>query len=283
MTVVVDEQEINQGAFIHKGKLHGLKNVMSVADIQKIRLSELAKYISTHNNFVSSVREYRLTNFSGFMCTNIFTSFEAGSLVFEQCNEQLTNVVNYSKTFISCLQHNMVCVYATIDVQCIECIKNGNMCISMVVFHTLWDMGSSHKKTTNLRSQIDLSSCDSDFLSSTMFTIGFGGLHLAKACTNSMRNHILYVQGMHYGLNIFRAVKLVSDLLDNIKQAVFVGKDHQSDLLSFLTSCYLVQEALDKLEWYELTRVPEPVLGYTSNAKTQKDIIFPIALSTNRN
>ena len=100
------------------------------------------------------------------------------------------------------------------------------MCISMVVFHIMFDMGSSHKRFKGISPQIEPSSIKSVLLSAQMQTIGFGGLHYA------LRNHVLSNGNMNYGLNIFRGIKK-SSLLQNIKQAVYVGRQTiRSPLLS---------------------------------------------------
>ena len=71
-----DEQEINAGTHCHKRKLFGLKKPLTIEDIKNIGLANLGKHIATENGFITSVREYRISDLSGYMNTNIFTSFE---------------------------------------------------------------------------------------------------------------------------------------------------------------------------------------------------------------
>ena len=68
-----------------------------------------------------------------------------------------------------------------------------------------------------------------------------------------------------------------------MKNAVFVGKDRQSDLLAWLTVSETVQEALRQLEYYQVQRVPEKYVPYKSNAATQKKIIYPVDVCCNQN
>ena len=192
------------------------------------------------------------------MCSNTFTSFECGAMVAETCYKQLSDVVKIANSCLSCLTNNTDCKYTTLDKPCSNCFSLGILCVSMVVVHILWDMGSSHKRCKTISPQIELSSPNSDFLNPHLFTIGFGGLHLAKAVTNAFRNHVLTFQGMNYGMNIFRAIKKQSNLLESVKQAVFIAKDRQSDLLSFLTKCPLVQQVMKELRDYHARRIPEP-------------------------
>lgn len=283
ITLGIDDQENNQGTFIQNGKLYGLRTVMTIDDLKRVGLENLADHIASGNPFVVSVREYRITDMDGDMNTNVYTSFEAGTMEHETCKLQLMKVVEYARTCKFCLKKGLKCYYENIDKQCANCEIEGCVCVSFVVFHALWDMGSFHKKTALITETINCNSPLSDLLSPKMFTIGFGGLHLAKAITNAMRNHILTHEGMNYGMNVFRAVKKQCADLDWVKQAVYVAKDRQSDLLSYLTSCPLVSAALKKLGLYCVQRIPEPVLTYTANAKTQKEIVYPVSVGTNRN
>ena len=65
VTLGIDEQEINQGTFIHEGKLHGLSSKITAWEIHQIGLKNIAKYIAEENGFVTAVREYRLTGVNG--------------------------------------------------------------------------------------------------------------------------------------------------------------------------------------------------------------------------
>ena len=85
-------------------------------------------------------------------------------------------------------------------------LKGDSLCKSSS-FPCIWDMGSAHKKTEHLHSQIDLLSTPSEMVSSHLFTIGFGGLHLAKAITNTMCNYILSYGGENFSINMLQACK----------------------------------------------------------------------------
>ena len=73
------------------------------------------------------------------------------------------------------------------------------------------------------------------------------------------------------------------DLLQNVKTAVFVGKDRQSDFLSYLTVSPVIQEALKKQKNYILQRIPEKYTPYKKNAATQKNIVYPADVCANKN
>ena len=73
----------------------------------------------------------------------------------------------------------------------------------------------------------------------------------------------------------------LSSLLQLVKTAVFVGKDRQSDLLSYLTVDETVQSAMEKLKVYYVQRVPEKYTPY--KAKSQKKIVFPVGVVANKN
>jgi hypothetical protein len=98
------------------------------------------------------------------------------------------------------------------------------------------------------------------------------------------RNYSLSYDGSNYGVHILRQLKnQFEELLSAVKVAVLVGKDRQSDLLSYLTCCEAVQEILRKLKTYEIIRVPEEILTYKYHAKTQKRIMFAVAVTANVN
>ena len=144
-------------------------------------------------------------------------------------------------------------------------------------------MGSAHKKTSRVSAKIDLLSEESEFMNSKIFTIAFGGLHLSKAVINCCRNHVLTFEGENFGLYILRMYKDECTILNNIKNAVFVGKDRQYDYLSYITTCSIVQDFLKILKFYKVVRIPELILRHTENAKTQKSIILPTPIATNTN
>ena len=157
----------------------------------------------------------------------------------------------------------------------------------MMVWHVVWDMASSQKKAVNIAEyinthRIDLNSEAIDFERVTAFTVGYGGLHLAKSPINCLRNHVLTHNGENFGINILRSHKS-HEILQGIKNAVFLGKDRQSDFLAYLTTSAKVQEFLKSLKWYRVVKVPEPILGYKENAKTQKNILLPTCVVANSN
>ena len=157
----------------------------------------------------------------------------------------------------------------------------------MVVFHVLWDMASAHKKTANEMNKIDEVSTDSEFMDSNLFSIGFNGLHLAKAIVNSLRNHVLSNGEENFGVNILRCMKNENDeaskILHAVKNSVFVGKDRQSDFLGYMTCSVNVQKALEVKKKYNLIRIPEKILYDTENVKSHKDIINPVSICSNNN
>ena len=154
----------------------------------------------------------------------------------------------------------------------------------MFVAGTLWDMGSSHKKASSEMYSLDSSSSGREFFAHDFFSFLFGGLRLCKASINASRNHSLTHDGSNYGIYILRQLKnQFEELFGGIKTSVLVGKDRQSDLLSWLTCCEAVQEILQHLKRYQIICIPKEILTYTENAKTQKRIMFPVALASNSN
>ena len=285
----IDEQEINQGTFIHDNVLHGLQKKLHPEDVVKIGYSQLADYISNKAPYVSSVREYRLIDFRGIFSSNICTSFIAGSLDSIECAERLDLVKKLSTSCQNCLLTNIPCNYVTPYVQsrCENCAEKDIVCISMVVFHVFWDMGGCHKKMAREFPKIDKLSTDTEYQMMMQCSIGFGGLHLAKAITNCSRNCSMTLNGNNYGMHVLRAMRLTTgdhqESLQTIKTAVFVGKDRQSDYESFMSSSVPVQSSLRIAQSYTCVRTPEPVLAHVDNAKKQKKIRIPTGLACNVN
>ena len=124
-------------------------------------------------------------------------------------------------------------------------------------------------------------------MASDKFGIAFGVLHLCKSLINTIRCYSITHNGENFGLYILRALKHGNDraaeILSNMKNAVLVGKDRQSDYLAYMTCSQLVESALVEKDVYSLIRVPEPILDYKENAKTQKPMIYPVAVQTNLN
>ena len=64
VTLVIDEQELNQGTYINtkKGQLSGLAKQLSADEIRKVSLKKPGKYVMTECKFANGVQEYRLTD-----------------------------------------------------------------------------------------------------------------------------------------------------------------------------------------------------------------------------
>ena len=284
VVAVVDEQEINQGTFVVNGELCGLRQKMTAADIRKIGLENLAKYIAEKNNFVVAVRENVLVDLRGICCSNPVTTFECGSMSSVDCLQRLNEMTTFSNSCLDCLCSGWPCTLSKLDEMCSNCVDTDTKCVSLAVIHSLMDMGSSHKKAEkNNTNRLTVTSSDEEMMDAEKYNIAFGGLHLAKAIVNSMRNHILQYNGEFFGTNVLLSIRHDQEILQNIKNAVFVGKDRQSDLLAYMTVCPLVQEALRLKGHSWVQRIPERHLSYKSNAKSQKKIILCVDVCANRN
>ena len=284
VTLGIDEQELNQGVTIQEGKLHGIEKPLTPQQIHEIGLNNLANYIAEHNHFINAAREYRLTDLKGIFCSNVNTWFLSEVLKSEQVIQHLKKVVQHSSTCLHCLLKDLTCDYQYIHEQCGECKKLGLECISMLVVVTLWDMGSSHKKAAIEMPSLDSKSEGRDLYRRDLFSFVFGGLHLCKACVNCSRNHVLTSSGENYGVHVLRQLKnQFEELFQLVKNAVIVGKDRQSDLLSYSTCNEIIQHILEVLKIYEIIRIPEEVLTFTDKAKTQKRFVLPVAIAANKN
>ena len=284
VVAVVDEQEINQGTFVVNGELCGLRKKMTAADIRKVGLENLARYIAEKNNFVVAVRENVLVDLKGICCSNPVTTFECGSLSSVECLERLNEMTTFSNSCLNCLCSGWPCTLPKLDEMCSNCVDSDTKCVSLAVFHSLMDMGSSHKKAEkNNDNRLTLTSSDEEMMDTKKCNIAFGGLHLAKAIVNSMRNNILQYNGYFFGTNVLLSIRHDLEILQKIKNAVFVGKDRQSDLLAYMTVGPLVQEALRLKGRSWVQRIPERHLSYKSNAKSQKKIVLCVDVCANRN
>ena len=280
----IDEQEINPGTYVINNELCGLEKKMSAADVMNVGLNNLGKHIAEVNNFLTHVREYRLVDFAGIFCSNILTTFGAHALDNEKCTSELNDMMKMARACERCLKNGLKCKYERIDSPCDNCILSGTHCFSLIVFHNSWDMGSSHKKSAKLNPNVlNPSSSENDMMDPKKCTVGFGGLHLAKAVINMSRNYVLQYEGEYFGVNMLISLRNQSELLQSIKNAVFVAKDRQSDYLGYLTVSKTVQQALQRLNQYSMQRIPEQFLTYKPNAATQKKIIYPVAIVNNRN
>ena len=120
-----------------------------------------------------------------------------------------------------------------------------------------------------------------------LFSGAFGGLHLVKAVINAFRCYCLTFNGHNFGLYKLRAFRLNSEeaaaSLLKIKNAVFEANDRQSDYLVYMTFYKLVIDALIAKETYCITRIPERILSYKENDRSQLRIVEPLAIQTNTN
>ena len=87
---------------------------------------------------------------------------------------------------------------------------------------------------------------------------------------------------INYGIHILRANKF-HPCLNDLKNAVFLCKDRQEDFLAWLTVNSVVQNALKVVKTYHIVRVPEPLIQYHDNCKTQKRFLHPESVSCNKN
>ena len=280
-----DEQELNQGTFIENNLLHGLREKLDAGRIKTIGLKELPKFIQKKCPFLSSAREYRLTDLANAHSSNIYTEFIAGTMSTEDCESSLKKVIRHANSCEQCLMMNRQCVLMAIDKRCASCEELNLHCTSMVVFLVLWDMGSSHKTTSKQMVIITDKSTEDDFKNPGLVSIAFGGLHLAKSPTNFLRNNVLTFEGQNYGLHIIRALRNTpgphSSSIANLKASVAGGKDRQSDELSYDTTGPIVQESLKEAKTYKCVRLPEPDVPY--KVKSQFRIMCPTGVQCNQN
>ena len=283
VTIGVDEQELNPGTFIREGVLHGLVNKMTYEDIKHIGLDNICKHISEENNFIIAVREYRATDFRRYVCSNVSTIFLPGELPGEECLKHLKKSMTFANGCRSCLLNGVTCSYGRFDEPCANCLENCEPCVSLASLHVLWDMATGHKKADKLVYHLTEDSSFEEVMSTNMFTVGFGGLHLGKSLVCTARNYVLSYKGEHFGVNILNELKQTCHILQQVNNSVFVGRDKQSDLLNYMLVGPKVQEALKSGSRYLLSRVPEKYLPYKENAKSHKRIISPVGVCTNRN
>ena len=288
ITLGADDQLINPGTFVDGGQLLGLEKPLSADDIRSIGMKNLGHHIATTNNYVTAVREYRATDLKGCMNSNVSTSFLSGSFKGDKCEKSLKKVTKWVNKCGNC--HSLgyeCCECEKIYNKCGNCERDGLNCVRMVVFNILWDMGSSHKSVAKNMKKIDCTSTDKEFVTTDLQSISFGGLHLCKCVVNAARCFNMVFKGEKFGVYILRSLRHGNDdcakLLAQIKNAVLVCKDRQSDLLAYFTVCLLVQQALEVKDVYSVLRVPEKILHYTDQAKTQKPIILPVSIKLNKN
>ena len=283
ITEGIDEQELNPGTFVKEGILHGLLKKMTCADIERIGLDSFCKYITEQNNFVVSVREYRATDYRSYVCSNLSTMFLSRDLNGEECLQHLKKSIKFANSCRMCLLDGVSCLYDRLDEPCSNCRQQCVPCISLAVLHVLWDMAPGHKKADKLLYHLSEESSFEEIMSTSMFTIGFGGLHLGKSFVCTARNYVLNYKGEHFGVNILNELKQTCEILKEVNNSVFVGRDKQSDLLNYSLIGPKVQESLKLKSRYLVSRVPEKYLPYKENAKSHKRIISPVSVCANRN
>ena len=185
VVIGIDEQELNQGTYIVNGELCGLEEKMTAKDVIRVVLKNFGNYVAQEKNFVSAAREYHATDLAGIFCSNIYTAFESHCLKSDECLTEMDEMVVVAVSCESCLHSHLDCKYANISHRCDHCINADRDCISLVVFHVYFDMGSSQKKATDENPNLlDLDCSEEDMMSPRKYTVGFGGLHLAKALIN---------------------------------------------------------------------------------------------------
>ena len=167
---------------------------MSPADIVAVGLENLPAHITSSNKFVTAVREYRCTDFKGLFSSNVYTSFEVGKSCSDY-GEQLDMVAKFARKCFMSLKGNLDCSYIKLNEKCSNCEYMGYDCESLVCFHLLWDMDSTQKATADVHEFLEENSSQDEFMSSDLFTLGFGGLHICKALINPARNAVLTYHG----------------------------------------------------------------------------------------
>ena len=283
VTEGIDEQELNPGTFVKEGILHGLVQKMAYVDIERVGLDNLCKYIADQNNFIVSVREHRATDFRSYVCSNVSTMFLSRDLPGEECVKHLKSSIKFANSCRMCLLDGISCTYNRLDEPCSNCKEQCVPCVSLVVLHVLWDMGSGHKKADKLLYHLTEESSIEEIMSTDIFTVGFGGLHLGKAFVCTARNYVLSFNGEHFGVNILNELKQSCEILKQVNNSVFVGRDKQSDLLNYTLVGPKVQDSLKSNTRYLVSRIPEKYLPYKENAKSHKRIILPVDICANRN
>ena len=213
VTLGIDDQEINPGTFEdkEKGLLQGLKRPLSVDDIKKIGIDNVAQHIAHDNNFLTSVTEYRCTDLKGFMCSNAFTSFLSGTSDTHECAKALQKVAKLMSRCWHCLLLDKDCEYNQLYNRCAHCEGKGVLCVSLVVFNVLWDMASIHKSAERVIETIDVESNQKLFTASNLYGISFGGLHLCKCVVNAARCFSMSYQGENFGVYMLRALRNCGD------------------------------------------------------------------------
>ena len=71
----------------------------------------------------------------------------------------------------------------------------------LLFFTHWWTWDRAIKAEKNNENRLEISSSDEDMMDLQKLNIAFGGLHLAKALVNCLRNHIMQYNGEFFGTN----------------------------------------------------------------------------------
>ena len=133
-----DEQGLNQGCYPVKinGKspmLAGFSKLIGVDDFELENLSQLITSDSRYQ-LVSAVKEYRCIDLGGVFCTNVHTTYEAGSVSAENILSDLDSVIHDMTSCLACVMEKIECVYENILERCQSCEESDKRCRSLVAF-----------------------------------------------------------------------------------------------------------------------------------------------------
>lgn len=167
------------------------------------------------------------------MCSNLSTIFLSHDFNGEECIEHLKKSIRFANSYCMCLLDGVSCLYDRLDEPCSNCMQKCVPCISLAALHVLWDMAPAHKKADKLLHQLSEESSIEEIMSTSMFTVGFGGLHLGNSFVCTARNYFLSYKGDQIGVNILNELKQTCEILKQVNNRVFVGRDKQSDLLNY--------------------------------------------------
>lgn len=136
--MIFDEQGLNQGCVPVQvnGEDPMLAGFSQLIGLDDFELENLPHLIETDSRFqlVSAVKEYRCVDIGGVFCTNVHTTYEAGSVTDVNIISDLESVIHDMTSCITCIMAHIDCVYENILQRCLNCEQNENHCISMVVF-----------------------------------------------------------------------------------------------------------------------------------------------------
>ena len=113
--------------------LAGFSNLIGANDFD---LEYLPHLIETDPRFqlVSAVKEYRCVDLGGIFCTNVHTTYEAGTVSATRIIADLESVIHDMTSCLACIMAQIDCVYDDILQRCQSCEENVRQCVSMVAF-----------------------------------------------------------------------------------------------------------------------------------------------------